>query len=233
MKGGGDAVSAARAVLQTGEYDYAWNLQVEDEILKRMETGGKGQVAHRRPAATSSSSCSTPPIRGPRSTASAPASRPSTRPFSDPAVRQALKLLIDRDSVEKFIYGRGGVATANFVNKPEQFSSKNTKYEFNIDKANKILDEAGWKKGGDGIREKDGKKLKFVFQTSINAAAPEDAGDHQAGLPEGRHRPRAEVGDGVGVLLVRRRQPGHLHASSTATWRCTRRPCRSPIRSAS
>src|SRR5713101_7921256 len=35
MKGGGDAVSAARAVLQTGEYDYAWNLQVEDEILKR------------------------------------------------------------------------------------------------------------------------------------------------------------------------------------------------------
>src|SRR5215472_17524128 len=35
MKGGGDAVSAARAVIQTGEYDYAWNLQVEDEILLR------------------------------------------------------------------------------------------------------------------------------------------------------------------------------------------------------
>lgn len=34
MKGGGDAISAARAVLQTGEYDYAWNLQVEDEIRK-------------------------------------------------------------------------------------------------------------------------------------------------------------------------------------------------------
>src|SRR3954470_20296595 len=32
MKGGGDAISAARAVLQTGEYDFAWNLQVEDEI---------------------------------------------------------------------------------------------------------------------------------------------------------------------------------------------------------
>ena len=40
MKGGGDATSAARAVLQTGEYDYAWNLQVEDEVLKRMEAGG-------------------------------------------------------------------------------------------------------------------------------------------------------------------------------------------------
>src|SRR5205085_11735173 len=36
MKGGGDAVSAARAVIQTGEYDFAWNLQVEDEILLRL-----------------------------------------------------------------------------------------------------------------------------------------------------------------------------------------------------
>ena len=44
MKGGGDAVSAARAVLQTGEYDFAWNMQVEDEILKRLEAGGKGHV---------------------------------------------------------------------------------------------------------------------------------------------------------------------------------------------
>ncbi|MCJ2138433.1 ABC transporter substrate-binding protein, partial [Methylobacterium sp. E-066] len=44
MKGGGDAVSAARAVLQTGEYDYAWNLLVEDEVLKRLETGGKGRI---------------------------------------------------------------------------------------------------------------------------------------------------------------------------------------------
>jgi ABC-type transport system substrate-binding protein len=40
IKGGGDAVSAARAVLQTGEFDYAWNMQVEDAILKRLETGG-------------------------------------------------------------------------------------------------------------------------------------------------------------------------------------------------
>ncbi len=44
LKGGGDAVSAARAVLQTGEYDFAWNMQVEDELLKRLEDGGKGKV---------------------------------------------------------------------------------------------------------------------------------------------------------------------------------------------
>src|SRR5580704_4830100 len=45
VKGGGDAVSAARAVLQTGEYDYAWNLQVEAEILLRLESGSKGKVS--------------------------------------------------------------------------------------------------------------------------------------------------------------------------------------------
>ena len=44
MKGGGDAVSAARAVLQTGEYDFGWNMQVEDEVLLRLEKGGKGRV---------------------------------------------------------------------------------------------------------------------------------------------------------------------------------------------
>ncbi len=31
-------------MLQTGDYDYAWNLQVEDEVLKRLEDGGKGRV---------------------------------------------------------------------------------------------------------------------------------------------------------------------------------------------
>jgi len=31
-------------VLETGEYDYAWNLLVEDDVLKRMERSGKGRV---------------------------------------------------------------------------------------------------------------------------------------------------------------------------------------------
>src|SRR5680860_1630503 len=40
VKGGGDAASAARAVLQTGEYEYAWNLQVEPAVLNEMLEGG-------------------------------------------------------------------------------------------------------------------------------------------------------------------------------------------------
>src|SRR5207247_10871410 len=45
IKGGGDAVSAARAVIQTGDFDYSRNIQVEDEILTSMEKGGKGDGA--------------------------------------------------------------------------------------------------------------------------------------------------------------------------------------------
>jgi peptide/nickel transport system substrate-binding protein len=89
--------------------------------------------------------------------------------FSDPAVREAMNLLVDRGSVQEHIYGRTGVATANFLNNPPRFRSLNTKWEFNVDKANQVLEAAGWKRGPDGIRAKDGKKLKVVFQTSINA----------------------------------------------------------------
>ena len=167
LKGGGDAVSAARAVLQTGEFDFGWNMQVDDEILQRLEKGGKGRVNFTKGGGIEHIQLNTrdpwTEVDGER------ASLKTTHPtLSDPAVRQALALLVDKDSVEKHIYGRTGVATPNFFNNPERFRSKNTKYEFNVDKANEVLEAAGWKKGADGIREKDGKKLKFVYQTSIN-----------------------------------------------------------------
>jgi len=76
---------------------------------------------------------------------------------------------VDRKSIQDHIYGRTGIATRNFVNNPARFRSPNTKYEFSIEKANKVLDAAGWKRGSDGVRERGGKKLKYVYQTSINA----------------------------------------------------------------
>jgi peptide/nickel transport system substrate-binding protein len=169
MKGGGDAVSAARAVIQTGEFDYAWNLQVEDEILKRMEQGGKGKADIVAGGDIEHIGVNfTDPwkeVDGERS------SIKTKHPFlSDPAVRQALNLLVDRASIQEQIYGRTGISTANFLNAPERFRSKSTKWEFSIDKANQVLDAAGWKRGGDGIREKGGIKLKMVYQTSINAS---------------------------------------------------------------
>ena len=170
VKGGGDAVSAARAVIQTGEYDYAWNMQVEDEILRRLESGsgarGRIEMVPSRGIEHIQLNNADPwtEVDGERS------STKTTHPlFGDPAVRLALRLLVDRAAIEAHIYGRTGVATGNFLNNPERFVSKNTKWEFNIDKASELLDQAGWKRGADGVRAKDGKKLKLVFQTSVNA----------------------------------------------------------------
>ena len=167
MKGGGDAVSAARAVLQTGEFDFAWNMQVEDEILTRLEKGGKGRVQVTPGGNIEHMQLNTTDpwteVDGERS--SIKTKHPT---LSDPAVRQAIALIIDNKSIEQHIYGRTGPATRDFLNNPPRFRSKGNPVDFNVDKANDILEKAGWKKGADGIRAKDGKKLKFVYQTSIN-----------------------------------------------------------------
>jgi peptide/nickel transport system substrate-binding protein len=167
MKGGGDAVSAARAVIQTGEYDFGYLIQVEDDVLARLEKGGKGKTIYAVGGDTEFIALNfTDPnteVDGERS------SIKTKHPlFSDPAVRKALALLVDQDSIKKVIYGRAGRVTANFLNGPEQFVSKNTSREFSVEKAAKLLDDAGWKPGADGIREKDGKKLKLLYQTSTN-----------------------------------------------------------------
>jgi peptide/nickel transport system substrate-binding protein len=168
MKGGGDAVSAARAVLQTGEYDYAWNVLVEDEVLKRLEAGGKGRVV-----ITPGGACehiqlnTTDPnvdVDGERSSV-----KTSHPVFSDRAVRDAFKLLIDRQSIIQHVYGRTAVMTPNFLENPRRFRSPNLRSEFNPDKANVLLDQAGWKRAAGGVREKAGRKMKFLFQTSTNA----------------------------------------------------------------
>src|SRR4029450_9257841 len=162
MTGGGDPVSAARAVLQTGEYDYAWGVQMEHEILRRLEQSPKGRfVIRRTPNVEYIQLNQTDPSRdvdGERSSVK------TKHPFlTDPAVRSAFALLVDRESIQKDIWGRQADVTANFMNRPP-FVSPNTRWEFNVDKANAILDAAGWKRGADGIRAKNGTRLKVLFQ---------------------------------------------------------------------
>lgn len=168
VKGGGDAVSAATAVLQTGEYDYANVLTVEDQILQRLEKGGRGELTYLPSGDLELMllNVSDPwtEVDGERSHVST--SHPS---LSDPEVRRALNLLVDRDNIVKHIFGRGGVATAELVNLPEKFKSGKLSYEFNIEKAKQVLDAAGWVEGSDGIRAKNGVRLSYVFQTSINS----------------------------------------------------------------
>jgi len=167
VKGGGDATSAARAVLQTAEFDVGWNLAVEDEILKRLEGAGKGKMTFHEGSDIEFVMLNvTDPwneVEGER--ASAKSKHPA---FSDKAVRTAMSLLVDRKGIADVIYGRGAITTANFLNNPPRFRSPNMKFEFNIEKANQVLEAAGWKKGADGIRAKGNTKLKFVYQTSVS-----------------------------------------------------------------
>jgi peptide/nickel transport system substrate-binding protein len=167
MKGGGDATSAARAVLETGEYDYAWNLQVEDELLRRMVAVGKGRLMMTAGSDIEHIQVNfTDPNKGVDGQRSSIKTKNPT--LSDPVVRKALSLLIDRKGVQQFIYGETGTTTSNFINGPVRFVSHDTKWEYNIQKAIDLLESNGWKKGPDGTRQKNGVRLSWLFQTSIN-----------------------------------------------------------------
>ena len=167
IKGGGDAVSAARAVLQTGEYDFAWDLAVEDDVLDSIQQGGLGEVLLLPGANIEHIQLNTTDpwteVNGER--ASVDSEHPA---FRDPAVREAMALLVDREAISEFIYGRSGDATGNFIVAPERYVSPNTHWEFNIERANQILDEAGWVRGSDGVRAKDGVRLSLVFSTTTS-----------------------------------------------------------------
>jgi peptide/nickel transport system substrate-binding protein len=169
IKGGGDAVSAARAVLQTGEYDFAYYVLAEEDVLKRLEQGAKGRILAVPSSGVNHIQCNqSDPWRevdGERSNAKVPHVF-----LSDAPVRRAISLLVDRASIQEHIVGRNGQITSNFLNAPERFRSRNTSWEFSIEKANQILDEVGWTRGPDGVRAKDGKRLKLLFQAATNTS---------------------------------------------------------------
>ena len=85
-----------------------------------------------------------------------------------------------------------------------------------------VLEAAGWKKGADGIRAKDGKKLKFVYQTSINAPRQKtQAIVKQAAAKAGIEIELKSVTASV-FFSSDVGQPRHLPALRPPTSRCTR-----------
>lgn len=167
MTGGGDSLLAARAVLQTGEFDLAPTVRVDDELLRKLESAGKGRVLYSFGSATTALFLNaTDPaqeVDGERS--SVKTQHPL---WSDPVVRRAFGLLIDRAGIQQHLYGRQAVATANWINNPPRYRSSAPSLEFRIDKARALLDGAGWKPGADGVRVKDGKRLAVLFQGASN-----------------------------------------------------------------
>ena len=169
IKGGGDAESSARAVLETGEFDYAWNTQIPPDSQKSMAAAGKGEfvvafgtLVERIEINTTDPSADLP--EGERSTSKHP--HPI---FSDIKVRQALSMAIDRQILVDVGYGAGGRPTCNVIPGPDAWASDNTGcLKQDLEGAKKLLDAAGWVPGADGIRMKDGKKLHILYQTTVN-----------------------------------------------------------------
>lgn len=166
FKGGGDATSAARAVFQTNEADYAMNLQVEKAILEGLIAEGNGELVAMQGGNVEQVFIN---FSDPNTEVDGARSEPSTtHPFlTDIAVRQALRFGSDAETVAAELYGPTGVATSNIITAPDNFVSPNTSIDFDIEMAKSTLEEAGWMMDGN-VRAKDGVKTTMLFQTTVN-----------------------------------------------------------------
>jgi peptide/nickel transport system substrate-binding protein len=175
FKGGTDPDSAARALFQAGDVDYAWNLAVDATALRTIAQNSQNgtlvtvfgssvervELNFANPAASLGDRRAEPDTKHPF--------------FADKAVRRALAMATNRDGVAQRLYGDGlfGKATCNVVAAPESMGSPNTPAfdicKFDLVSANAELDRAGWVRGADGVRAKGGTRLAMLFQTNVNA----------------------------------------------------------------
>ncbi|PIC58029.1 peptide ABC transporter substrate-binding protein [Sporosarcina sp. P12(2017)] len=83
--------------------------------------------------------------------------------WKDVNVRRAFSYATDREQIVKGILkGHGSVAYSPLQN--HEFRNEQIeKYTYDLEKANALLDEAGWKENEDGIRSKDGEQLSFTI----------------------------------------------------------------------
>ncbi|MEL7300127.1 MAG: peptide ABC transporter substrate-binding protein [Pseudomonadota bacterium] len=176
FKGGGDATAAGRAVMETGEFDYAWNLQLAPDVIAQMEEGGMGTpVAGFGPLVERImlNNANPDPARGELRSVKDDPTGPSEHPFlGDPAVYNAMSMAIDRPLLVEIGYGQAGKVTCNWVPAPAAFNSDALTCDVqDIEGANAMLDEAGYMDtDGDGIRETpDGVPMTILYQTSTNA----------------------------------------------------------------
>jgi len=167
LKGGGDATAAARAVLQSGETDYSWNLQIEKAVAEQMAASAETGVLVATPGNSVEQLLLN--FADPNTEVDGARSEPSTTHpfFSDKNVRDALKLACDRETIATELYGDAGAPSANTLVAPTAFNSPNTVVEYDLEQAAALLDEAGWVSDG-GTRSKDGVQLSIVSITTVN-----------------------------------------------------------------
>lgn len=168
LKGGGDAAAAARSVLQSGEADWAWNLQVEASILDSLASGGAGTLVTWPGAGTEkliiNHSDPETELDGQRSHRDVPHPH-----FKELKVRQAIALSIPRGDIAEQLYGSAGTATGYTMNESPAYMPPGITWEYDIDRANQLLDEVGATRGSDGIRELNGRAMRWVSSASTNS----------------------------------------------------------------
>ena len=169
LKGGGDAASAARSVIQTGDYDFGWNIAIEPELATSLEsddTPGVLLVAPDIGIERININFSDPrtEVDGQRSEMNTPHAI-----LSALSVRQAMNLAIDRELIANsfFFGGHQEPAVVNILSGIPTMESKDTRVVFDPEAAATLLDEAGWVLDGD-VRKKDGMELSLNFQTTVN-----------------------------------------------------------------
>lgn len=172
FKGGGDAAAAARSVLETGEFDYAWNLQIDPTVLADMESAGLGTVVtafgtsvERLHLNQTNPSADLGELRA--------TAEGGPHPFlTQPHIGHAMSMAIDRQLLVDIGYGAGGQPTCNVLPAPAVYASTANDgcLTQDIEGANAMLDGMGIvDTDGDGIREFEGTPLRVLYQTSTNA----------------------------------------------------------------
>ena len=154
-------------MIQTGEFDFAWGLAgLDKDVVARLEQHGRKGAFLFTPSSRlwHIQLNRTDPwteVEGERSSVKVP------HPFfTDLRVRQAFAAAVDRRAILEL--DATGQLTSNVLNAPTQFQSPNTHWEFNLDKAARLLEQAGWQRGSDGVRVKDGRRMQVVYQSEVN-----------------------------------------------------------------
>jgi len=112
--------------------------------------------------------------------------------FHDLAVRAALRFAVDRVTINQKVNHGAGIASSTPITPVSPEYSPVALEPFDIDRANALLDGAGWKRGADGVRVKNGQRLSLIL-----AAAAGNA-DADALIDEVR-RTWAQIGVGLEV----------------------------------
>jgi peptide/nickel transport system substrate-binding protein len=84
--------------------------------------------------------------------------------LADPAVRQAIAYAVNRPALnDNILFGKGEVALSQVPSWSWAYQAGSARYDFNPSLAEQGLDRAGYVRGADGVRAKDGQRLSFKF----------------------------------------------------------------------